>query len=350
MRRIGTIVAAALLVFSFATPTLAEDEPGPEKVIAPDATAEAGKAAEPWKMGALLTLNISQSAFSNNWAGGDEGSLNWVLKSDLTAERQMSRRFHWSNQLQLAYGQTSKQNTDDSGKRAWNVPDKTTDLIQFESLGRITLDSWADPYFGLRLDSQFLDQSDPVGTLKFNPVRLKESVGLAHVFEKTDDRELISRLGLGLRQNIARQFTDMTGDNTESFTTNDGGFEWQTDATWPLAGEKIQYKGQLLVFLPVFYSQKSDLEDYDARFPLREQVADYWKFPDVNFQNTFDAKVTEWLSMNLYLQWVYDKFDAATDVDLSLADADLIQQVEAGVRKSGQFKQTLALALSYRFL
>lgn len=348
MRRIGTVGVAALL-FSVVSPVLAADEPGPEEIISPDVTQEAGTAAEPWKYGAILGLNLSQSAFSNNWAGGDQGSINWVVKSDLNAERQMSRRFHWANTLQLAYGQTAKQQTTASGKKEWDAPDKTTDLIQLESLGRITLDSWADPYFGLRLDSQFLDESDPIGTLKFNPVRLKESLGLARVFDKAEGRELISRLGLGLRQNFARQFTDATGDNTESFTTNDGGFEWQTDAVYPLADNRIQYKGQLLVFLPVFYSQKSDLEDFDARTGL--EVADYWKTPDVNFQNTFDAKVTEWLSVNLYLQWVYDKFDAATDVDLSITDdAALIQQVTSGIRKSGQFKQTLALALSYRFL
>jgi hypothetical protein len=308
----------------------------------------------PWNYHAVVGLNLSQSTFSDNWAGGDQGSITWVLKSDSGAERQLSRRFHWKNDLQLAYGQTSKQESDASGDKDWTAPDKTTDLIQFESLGRFTLDRWVDPYVGVRLESQFVDQSSALGNILFNPVRLKETGGVARVFQKTEDRELISRAGFGFRQNIARTFADATGDATDTFTTNDGGFEWQTDAKYPMAAGKIQYKSQLLVFVPVFYSQSGDLEDFDTAAlltdPSREAVADFWRVPDVNFQNTFDAKLTEWLSVNLYLQWIYDKFDAATNVDTSLPAAQLIAEVDGGIRKSGQFKQTLALALSYRFL
>lgn len=310
----------------------------------------------PWDFGATVGLNLSQSAFSDNWAGGDEGSINWVLKADLTAQRQFSETMNWSNSLQLAYGQTSKQSTE-SGERSWDPPDKTTDLIQFESLARFTLHRWADPYLGFRLESQFVDQSDPAGReLLFHPLRLKESGGVARVFEKTETTELISRVGFGFRQNIGRAFTDSTGiaDDSEGFTTTDGGFEFQTNATYPLAGGKIQYKGEVLVFWPLFYSSSGDLEDYDALAlaadPAHEEVADFWKAPDVNFQNTFDAKITEWLSVNLYTQLIYDKFDAATDVDVTRPFSQLDGDVQGGIRKSGQFKQTLALALSYRFL
>jgi hypothetical protein len=311
----------------------------------------------PWKFGAIVGLNLSQSAFSDNWAGGDKGSITWVLKSDLKAERQLNMSFHWANTLQLAYGQTAQQAATASGKKRWDSPDKTTDLIQFESLARFTLRKWVDPYVGARLDSQFLDESDAFGrALLFHPVRLKETGGVARVFEKTETTELISRVGFGFRQNIARSFTDPTGatDGTEGVTTNDGGFEFQTNAAYPLAGDRIQYKGELLVFVPVFYSQSGELEDYDALAlaadPSHEETADFWRAPDVNFQNTFDAKITEWLSVNLFAQWIYDKFDAATEVDPMLPLADVDAKVQGGIRKSGQFKQTLALALSYRFL
>jgi hypothetical protein len=311
----------------------------------------------PWSFGAIVGLNLSQSAFSNNWAGGDQGSITWALKSDLKAERQLNESFHWSNTLQLAFGQTAKQATTASGKKRWDTPDKTTDLIQFESLARFTLHKWVDPYVGGRLDSQFLDQSDAFDrTLTFNPVRLKETAGLARVFEKTETTELISRVGFGFRQTLAKSFTDDTGatDGTESVTTNDGGFEFQTNATYPLAGGKIQYKGEILVFLPLFYSQSDELEEYDALAlaadASHEAVADFWKSPDVNFQNTFDAKLTSWLSVNLYAQLIYDKFDASTEVDPMLPLAGVDSKVRSGIRKSGQFKQTLALALSYRFL
>ena len=119
------------------------------------------------------------------------------------------------------------------------------------------------------------------------------------------------------------------------------------------------YTGRLKVFWPVFFSAKDDLEDFDALAiaadPTREEVADFWKDPDVDFLNTFSAELTSWLSVNLLVQWVYDKFDNATDIDLDAWDdpvtrAKLISNIDGSVRKSGQFKQTLAIGLSYRFL
>jgi hypothetical protein len=324
------------------------------------AAAVAAAAAErpepgPWQFEATTGLNLSQSAFSNNWAGGDQGAINWVLNADVKAERQVSPSLHWSNLLQLAYGQTTKQepDPDDRARKVWSHPDKTTDLVLFESVGRFTLGAFVDPYLSFRLDTQFLDEGDPYGrNILFNPVKLTQSGGVARVLEKTEEKELIMRVGFGLRESFARTYVDSLAEETTSFTTTDGGFEWQTDATYPLLDKKVLYRGKLLIFLPLFYNQSTDLEDFDAEAlladPGREAVADFWKAPDVNFQNTFSAGITEWLSVNLYLQLVYDKFDAATDVDNTLPLASRIQEIDGGIRKAGQFKQTLALGLTYR--
>jgi hypothetical protein len=63
--------------------------------------ADAPKPAEPgpWKFSAVAGLNVSQSSFSSNWSGGDRGSIVWVLGSDMTAERQFSRRLNLSNHI-----------------------------------------------------------------------------------------------------------------------------------------------------------------------------------------------------------------------------------------------------------
>jgi len=320
------------------------------------AHAEPAKPIEPgpWKFGSVSTLNLSQSQFSSNWSGGDKGSLVWVLSAASTAERQFSTRFNLANSLLLAYGQTAQQVADpaDPSQRLWDSPDKTTDQILFESTGRFTLATFADPYFGLRVESQFQDQSDPTRSLTLNPIRLKESAGLARVIEKTEDRELITRLGVGFRQTIAKAFVDPTGDATRSFTTNDGGLEWQTTMTRPVLDKKVLYKGQLLVFQPVFFSNSSALEDFDvaaiAAEPGREPVADFWKSPDIDFQNTFSAQITQTLGVNLFVQWRYDQFDAATSVDDSQPIAARIAAIDRGIRKAGQFKEVLAIALSYR--
>jgi hypothetical protein len=84
-------------------------------------------------------------------------------------------------------------------------------------------------------------------------------------------------------------------------------------------------------------------------------VADYWKAPDVNFQNLFTSELTSWLNVSLYLQLVYDKFDAATNVAIEGVEGNaaaldqLTTEVDSGIRKSGQFKQTLGIGLTHKF-
>jgi hypothetical protein len=107
------------------------------------------------------------------------------------------------------------------------------------------------------------------------------------------------------------------------------------------------------LFWPVFYGQSAELEEFDRlvseTFPEQEAIADFWRSPDVNWQNTFTAQITKYLSVNLYLQFLYDRFDQATKIvnsdPTTQADLDLAL---AGVREDPQFKQTLALGITYR--
>jgi hypothetical protein len=308
--------------------------------------------AGPWKLAWVAGLNLSQSSFSDNWAGGDRGSIVWVLTSDTKAERQFSTKFNLSNHLQLAYGQTIQQQPDptDPARLVWASPQKSNDLIQYESVGRFTLGGWVDPYAALHLDSQFQDESSTRGSIPFSPVKLTESAGISRALLKTEDSELITRLGFGFREVFARQFEPATGQKVH-VTSNDGGVEWQTNATQPLFEKKVLYKGQLRVFRPVYFSQSGDLDrfDQDARAfaPERASVADYWQAPNVDFQNLFTAQITKILAVNLAVQWVYLKFDPATSIDNTKPIADRIALVDHGVRKGGQFREALAIGLTY---
>lgn len=307
----------------------------------------------PWAYAATTALNLSQSAYSSNWDGGDRGSINWVLQGDLKAQRQMSLWFNLSNLLQLAYGQTSQQVDDpeNPNRIVFDSPEKTTDLILFESMGRFTLDTWVDPFLGLRLESQFSDQTDPNRSLTFNPVRLSQTAGIAKVLIEEEKREWITRLGFSVRETFNRAFTDTVGEETESFTSIDGGLEWLTTVSQPIVPERILYKGRLLVFLPLFYDNAGALEDFDSAAlmfdPTRERIADFWKAPNVNFQNTFTAPLTKNLNVNLFVQWVYQKFDDSTPVDREKPLEEQIALIDAGIRKAGQFKETLAIGLTY---
>jgi len=185
-------------------------------------------------------------------------------------------------------------------------------------------------------------------------VKLKEAAGLSRMLHKTEDSELLTRLGFGARQTFGRglrQDATTLAVIEDHFTANDGGFEWQTDVTQPMFEKKVEFKAQLLVFQPVFYSKADALEGFDelarAADPAHEEVADFWKATDVNLQATFTSKITKYLQVVLYAQLIYDKFDTAANVDLTLPFTDLTNEVNKNVRKAGQFKQTLSLGLAY---
>lgn len=306
----------------------------------------------PWKATASLGLNLTQGSFSNNWRGGDRGNIAWVLALDAQAIRQLSTKLNWSNSLQLAYGQTAQQVVDpnDPNRKVWDSPDKSTDLILFESVGRFTLGSAVDPFVALRLDSQFLDQSSPLGTLHFNPIKLTETAGIARVLVDTDTTLIVTRIGAGVRQTIARYFTG-TDLQTDNISTNDGGLDWTTDATAGILDKRVLYRGKLQVFLPLFFSNSSKLEDFDAAAAAADAgwvaVGDYWKSPDINFQNTLITSISKLVNVNLNVQFVYDKFDAGTSVGNAAVATDRAVLL-GGVRRGGQLRQNLAIGLTYK--
>jgi hypothetical protein len=306
----------------------------------------------PWDWTGKLTGAMTQSAFSPNWKGGDTGAFAWTMRGEFSAERQVSTSFNWSHRLVAAYGQTARQDRVAGVEElVWQQPAKSTDLIRFESVARWTGPHWANPYIAFGAESQFLDQTSPIGTIHLNPIKLRETVGMAHVFDKSETRELITRLGVGVRQTFAKSFIDPVTRETANFTANDGGFEWETTAKQPISGGKITYRSRLLVFAPLFYSSASALEDYDAAVtaidPTHTLVADYWRVPDVDWTNAFSTQVTKAISVDLFLELLYDKFDTAANVDNSLPlDTVLRPEIERNIRRAGQFKQTLALGIT----
>ena len=273
--------------------------------------------AEPWTLLADVNLTATQSAYSDNWVGGEAGALSWTLNSNWLAEKQLNPKFHTKNTLKLLFGQTHNQ---DLETKDWAKPVKSTDRIDFESVLRFTLGGFVDPYAGLRIESMFLDQSDPELDRYVNPVKFTESVGIARVFFKEEHRELVMRLGPALRQFLDRDRYDITTDTRNNFTSNDAGFIFDTDFKTPLADDKITYQSKLTVYQALYYSEK------DALAGLPE--ADYWKALDVNWENTFTAGITEHLMVNLYIQLLYDK-------ELDLA---------------GRLKQTLSLGITYKLM
>lgn len=319
----------------------------------PDTSRQIGK----WYPSLEAGLNVTESAYSSNWSGGDKGSLVWTFLVNGTLENQLSPKANWLNTLKLAYGQTSRQVENTSGKRVWDVPEKSTDLIDLESLMRFTLGGVVDPFTSVRFESQFQDASDPEGrNLSLNPLRFKESVGAARQFVDTDDRSLLSRVGFSLRESARRQFVNPAPDLTTSTkTATDGGFEWVTDYKSKVLQDRVTWTSKLILYQALFYSGKSDLQDQSATALIAAgidpDVAGFTTTLDVDWENIFVTQITKLISVNLYLRWVYDKYDNSVvpvlDDSGALADPEAVR---TAIRKAGQFKQTLAVGFTYRFL
>jgi len=300
-------------------------------------------------------LVLTQSAYSNNWNGDEQGQIAWNFILNSALQRQFTPKVNWANNLKLAFGHTHSQkfSADDPGVRVWDRPEKTTDLIDFESLLRFTLHRWVDPYAAVRLLSQFLDSSDPYGRdVWFSPLTLFGSVGVAREFYRTEDEMFLSRVGAAVRQNMRQFYPDppAISDDSRTETSHDAGIEWVTDYRIKVLEDKVLWTSKLTVYKPFEYSFRGTMEDVGTALGDAE-LSDYPLAVDLNWENIFTAEILSWLNVNLYVMFIYDKYDNSIMPEFN-SDGDLINEadVRAAVRKAGQFKETLGIGITYKFL
>jgi hypothetical protein len=144
--------------------------------------------AESWKMDADMSLTLSQSALSDNWAGTELSNITWLANTNASAEKQLKNWLHNRNTIKLAFGQTHLQKEDANVDKYWEAPEKTTDKIDVESVMRFTLQSWVDPFLAARMESQFLDlsQESADNTRFVNPMLFTETAGIMRTFVNTE--------------------------------------------------------------------------------------------------------------------------------------------------------------------
>jgi hypothetical protein len=262
-----------------------------------------------WKTTLEASLGLTQAAYSDNWQGGEVGSIIWAANLHGTAEKQLSSLFKWENDLKLAFGQTHNQ---DKETKDWAAPEKSTDKIRFDSILKFTFQSWVDPYVAGIFESQFYDASNPDKKFYINPMELTESAGASKTFYDDETGKAATRIGFGFRQKIARYY-DSVNDETTSESTYDGGVEWVTDWTKVLS-ETLNYTTKLSLFQAFFYSE-ADVEG----------IGDDWKATDVFWENILTARVAKIVQVSLAWELRYDK----------------------QISPAGQFKETLALGLAW---
>ena len=67
-------------------------------------------------------------------------------------------------------------------------------------------------------------------------------------------------------------------------------------------------------------------------------------------ENTFTTQITSVISVKLFVRWVYDKYDNTVAPVVEEGSLVNVADVHGAIRKAGQFKQTLALGFSYKFM
>ena len=349
-------IAPALLVLAiagtggaaFAQQGIAPEVPKPsdeQRVL------EVGK----WYPSLAGGLNLTQAAYSENWKGGETGSVSWNAFLNGSAENQLKTSLNWLNTMKLLYGQTRRQEVDDNGDRSWGDAEKSADLIEIESMLRMTKGWAVDPYFSLRFESLFQDITDPFGReLWLNPMTFKESAGIARKFVDREDHQLLTRIGATARETYRKFYASDSGDDTFSESAWDAGAELIVDYK-RVFDERVTYDSRLSVYQPFTWSKNDVFDDLgpDSLMAagLSPDIADYATTVDIGWQNTLTSKVTKFISFNFYLEVLYDKYDNSVppivDDSGSLTNA---AAVGASVRKKGQFKQTFGIGLSWTFM
>ncbi|MCP4571103.1 MAG: DUF3078 domain-containing protein [bacterium] len=336
MQRVTHGLMAILVLAAVALPALAQDDETPFGV---------------WQKDFELGLNLIQSTYSENWNGGDKGSIVWTGNFDGRMEKQ-TESLNWRNILKLTYGQTHNQERDGGGLY-WKKPDKTDDVVDFESLLRLTKHSGWDPYVAFNFTSMFDDQSDPSKRgLMLNPMTFKPSAGISRRIVDTEDRQLLGRLGVAFLSNSRKFFTEAAPSTaTQRESSNELAAEAVLEYKVGALDKRVDWESRLSLVMPFMYSGKSTFEDdiVPADVGLPDDIADYTTTLDVDWENTFTARITGLISVKLFVRWMYDKYDNTVRPVVEEGNLVNASEVAQAIRKAGQFKQTMALGFSRKF-
>jgi len=262
-----------------------------------------------WNLASDINLTLTQNAYSDNWDGTETGSVSWAFTSHTSAQRRLGASILNKHSLQLEFGQTHRQ---DPETNEWEKPEKSTDIIDYETIFQFMVGWFVDPFVAGRVETQFHDDRYD-NTMALNPALFTESVGVARSFIRTEEREWTNRIGAAFRQETDR---NVSGEE-ETETRTDGGIQFVSELRTPLAEDRITLTSRLELYQALMYSEEDE-----------EGVGDAWQSLDASLENALAASITEHITVNLAVDLLYD------------------EQIDDDVR----FRETLALGLTFQLL
>jgi len=235
---------------------------------------------EPWEIFLDANLTMTLNTYSNSWTGEEAGSFSWASRLLLEANKQLHKKFRVENTLKLGFGQSKIQDKDTD---KWSKIQVSTDLIDFETVNKFTLDGFVDPYIAGRVQTTFLDASPTNHEVKYaNPIIITESFGASRRIIKKDDHKLSTRFGGAAYQRINRKVK----------ATNDGGLELVTNYLINAKENIITYTSFLNLYQALMSSENANNK---------------WKTIDIDWQNNLSVNVTKYIMIGFMFQMLYDR-------------------------------------------
>uniref|UniRef100_A0A7C3J5H1 DUF3078 domain-containing protein n=1 Tax=candidate division WOR-3 bacterium TaxID=2052148 RepID=A0A7C3J5H1_UNCW3 len=249
-----------------------------------------------WEKSINTSLLINLNNYSDNWAGEEASNFNWTFVGNGNFQKQVNQLLNSTNRVKLSFGQsTNKLKTD----TLWSDFTKSNDVIELESVEKITLNWLVDPFVSMRIESKFLDNSDTLKTCYVNPIKFIESFGIARMVFKKEKMEISSRLGISFNQNLNRNaIVDTIDLSRGTDLSNDGGIEFITDALLHL-NDNVMYTGRFSLYKAVFYSKSKEL--------IGNPQENDWKMVDLGFDNILSIKIGKYFTVNINIQALFDK-------------------------------------------
>lgn len=197
-----------------------------------------------WKIEMVAAVTLSQIAFTN-WTAGGDNALAWALTADGKSVDEQEKTT-WTNNYKFAFGQAR---LGDGNLR------KTDDKIDLESILSYKMTQYVNPYAAVTFKSQFAkgfkytnNIETPVSKF-FDPAYITQSVGAGIQATK----EIKTRLGFALRETFANQFAAIYTDDPSTpgieKSKVEGGIESVTDVDWKIA-DNILFTSKLELFAP----------------------------------------------------------------------------------------------------
>ena len=247
-----------------------------------------------WKKSALVGLSVTQAAYSNWKAGGDD-AFSGKGGLDVLFEH-YSEKVYVANLFQLSYG------------RSWSDSDgwrKIDDVLRYNFLAAYRTAGYFKPTFSVDFRSQFADGIDY--DLGENGVRLSTFMAPGYLTETAGlgfipSDWLTALFGLAAKQTFVLE-ESLRDPDDPSFSETNGYGNDPDQAVRSEVGLNLNVVAKGTIIENVI--GRSELSVFSA--------FDQMQYPDIRWNNVIQLKVNDWLNTTIEAEIFYDN-DQSSDI------------------------------------